>query len=121
MRIRLVLFRIVRRPAAGSRRVTAIAAGVNTERQAELLGARIDRPVAAAADRLIGPRRDVDLHVLADPGAAFDLGDGEISAVLTDKDRGLQTPFAARPKRQLPIIDGALDRGAEFEVLLRED
>ena len=26
-----------------------------------------------------------------------------------------------RPERQLPVVDGALDRGAEFEILLRED
>ena len=75
MRVRLMLLGIVGRPAAAGRRVTAITADMNAERQVELLRKRIDRPVAAAAERLVGARRDVDLHVLADLGAALDLGD----------------------------------------------
>ncbi len=121
MRIRLVLLGIIGRPAAAGRRVTAIAADMNAERQAEFLGARIDRPVAVAAERLVGARRDVDLHILADLGAALDLGDRRLGVVLPDQDRGLQPRLAAGPVRELPVVDGALDRGAEIEILLRED
>jgi hypothetical protein len=84
-------------------------------------GTLVDRRVAAAAQRLVGARRDVDLDVFADFRAAFDLGNGEIDAVLPDQDRSLQARVAMRPERQLPVVDGTLDRGAEFEVLLRED
>ncbi len=57
----------------------------------------------------------------ADLGAAFDLGDRKLGVILAGQDRGLQARFAVGPERELPVVDGALDRGAEFEVLLRED
>ena len=119
--LRLVLFGVIGRPAAAGRRVAAIAADMNAERQTEFLRARVDRPVAAAAERLVGARRDVDLDVFACFGAAVDLGDRELRVVLSDQDRGLQPRIAVRPERQLPVVDGALDRRAEIEVLLRED
>src|SRR6185437_9929406 len=59
MGVALVLLAIIGRPAAAGRRVSAIAADVDAERQAEFLGARIDRPIAAATERLVGARRDV--------------------------------------------------------------
>src|SRR6266702_49002 len=117
----LMLLDIIGRPAAAGRRVTSIAADMDPERQIELLRALVDRPVAAAAERLVGARRDVDLDVFADLGTALDLVDRKIGAVLPDQDRGLQARIAVRPERQLPVVDGALDRGAEFEILLRED
>jgi hypothetical protein len=101
--------------------VPAIATDVNAERQAELLRALIDRPVAAAPQRLIGARADIDLHIAADFGAAFNFGDRQLRVVLAGEDRGLQPRLAVGPERQLPVVDSALDRGAEFEVLLRED
>src|SRR3954468_14142957 len=121
VRVGLVLLDIIGRPAATGRRMPAIAADMDAERQAQRLGTFVDWPIAAAAERLVGARRDVDLDVLADFRAAFDLGNGEINAVLADQDRSFQTRVAMRPERQLPVVDGALDRGAEFEVLLRED
>src|SRR5262245_25569627 len=99
----------------------AIAADMDADWQAQFLRAGIDRPVAAAAERLVGARRDVDLDVFAGLGAAIDLGDRKLRVVLPGEDRGLQARVAVRPERQLPVIDGALDRSAEFEVLLRED
>ena len=116
-----MLLDIKGRPAAAGRRVAAIAADVNAERQAELLRARIDRPVATPPERLVGARADVDLDVAADLGAALDLGDRELRVVLAGQDRCLQPRIAIRPERELPVVDGALDRGAEFEILLRED
>src|SRR5437016_5211133 len=116
-----MLLAIIGRPAAAGRRMPAIAADVDAERQAQFLRAGIDRPVAAAAERLVGARRDVDLDVLARLGAAIDLGDGKRRVVLPAQDRGLETRVAVRPERQLPVVDGALDGGAEFEILLRED
>src|SRR6185437_10126844 len=74
MGVALVLLAIIRRPAAAGRRMSAIAADVDAERQAEFLGTRIDRPVAAAAERLIGAWANVDLQILADFRAAIDLG-----------------------------------------------
>ena len=121
MRIRLVFLGIIRRPAAAGRRVTAIAADMNAERQAQLLGERIDRPVTVAAERLVGARRHVDLHILTDPRAALDLGDRRLGVVLPDQNGGFQPRLAAGPVRELPFVDGALDRGAEIEILLRED
>ncbi len=121
MRVRLMLLAIIGRPAAAGRRVPAIAADVNAERQAEFLRAFVDRPVAAAPQRLVGARADVDLDIAAGFGAALDLGDRELRVVLPGQDRGLQPGIAVGPERQLPVVDGALDRGAEFEVLLRED
>src|ERR1700726_3305217 len=53
MRVRLMLLAIIGRPAAAGRRVAAIAADMNAERQAERLGALVDRPVAAAPERLV--------------------------------------------------------------------
>ena len=99
----------------------AIAADVDAERQAELLRAFIDRPVAPTPERLVGARADIDLHIAADLRATLDLGDRQLRVVLTGEDRGLQPRLAVRPERELPVVDGALDRGAEFEVLLRED
>ena len=119
--VALVFLGIIRRPAATGRCVTAIAADVNAERQAEFLGARIDRPVAAPSQRLVGARADIDLHMAADLGAAFDFGDRQLRVVLAGEDRGLQARIAIGPERQLPVVDGALDRGAEFEILLRKD
>src|SRR3954451_5933735 len=121
VRVGLVLLDVIGWPAATGRRVPAIAADMDAERQGQFLGTLVDRPVAAAAQRLVGARRDVDLDVFADFRAAFDLGDGEINTVLPDQDRSLQARVAMRPERQLPIVDGTLDCGAEFEVLLRED
>ena len=100
----LMLLAIIGRPAAAGRRVAAIAADMDAERQAELLRAGIDRPVAAAAERLVGARRDVDLDVFAGLGAAVDLGDRKLRVVLPGQDRGLQardrgatrTPAASR-------------------------
>src|SRR5215472_5972044 len=99
-----MLLAIIGRPAAAGRRVPAIAADMDAERQAKLLGPRIDRPVAAAAERLVGTRRDVDLDVLADPGAPVDLGDRGFGIVLADQDRGLQAGIAMRPVCQLPFV-----------------
>ncbi len=121
MRIRLVLLGIIRRPAAAGRCVAAIAADMDTERQAEFLGARIDRPIAMPAERLVGARADIDLHVASDLGAALDLRNRRFSVILAGQDRSLQPRVAIGPEGQLPVIDGALDRGAEIEILLRED
>src|SRR5205085_2562093 len=73
------------------------------------------------AERLVGARADIDLHVAANFGTTLDLGDRELCIVLTGKDRGLQPWIAVGPERELPVVDGALDRRAEFQVLLRED
>ena len=54
-------------------------------------------------------------------GAAVDLGDRQRRVILADQDRGLQAGIAMRPEGKLPVVDGALDRGTEFEILLRED
>src|SRR5882724_7085077 len=90
MRIRLVLLGVVGRPAAAGGRVAAIAADMDAERQVELLRARVDRPVTAAPQRLVGPRADIDLHILADFRATRDLGNGRLGVVLPDQNRGLQ-------------------------------
>src|SRR6478609_11556523 len=58
VRVTLVFLDIIRRPAATGRRVPAIAADVDAERQAELLRAFIDRPVAPTPERLVGARAD---------------------------------------------------------------
>ncbi len=101
--------------------MSAVAADVNAERQAELLRTRVDRPITTTSQGLVGARTDIDLHMAADLGAAFDLGDRKLGVILAGQDRGLQARFAVGPERELPVVDGALDRGAEFEVLLRED
>ena len=82
MRIRLVLLGVVGRPAAAGRRVTAITADVNADGQPKLLGAGVNRPVAMAPERLVGAWRNIDLHVLAEFGAALDLGDRRLGVVL---------------------------------------
>src|SRR6185312_5496198 len=107
-----------RGPATAGRRVPAIAADMNPERQVQRLRAFIDRPVATPAERFIGARRDIDLHILADFGAALDLLDRGSGVVLADQDRRLQPRLAAAPMRELPFVDGPLDGRAEFEVLL---
>ena len=66
MRIALVLLDIERGPAATGRSVSAIAADVNAKRQPEFLGAFVDRPVAAAAERFVGARADVCLLYTSD-------------------------------------------------------
>src|SRR5882757_6387693 len=121
MRVGLMLLGVERRPAAAGRRMAAITADMDTERQVEFLGLRIDRPVAAAAERLIGARTNIDLHILADFCATLDLGDRGAGVVLADQNRGLQARVAAGPVRELPLVDGALDRRAALEVLLREN
>src|SRR3984893_2910786 len=88
MRVRLMLLDIIGRPAAAGRRVAAIAADMDAERQIKLLGASKNRPVAAAAERLVGARTDVDLHILADFRATIDLGDGRLGVVLPHQNRG---------------------------------
>src|SRR5258708_190195 len=121
MRIRLVLLGVIRRPAAAGWRMTAITADMNAERQAEFLRAGVDRPITVTAERLGGARTNTGWHREPDLGASLDLGDRGFSVVLADQDRGLQPRFAVGPKSQLPLIDGALDRGAEIEILLGED
>src|SRR6476661_2553337 len=54
VRVALMLLDIIGRPAAAGRRVPDIAADVNAERQAEFLRTLVDRPVAPAAERLVG-------------------------------------------------------------------
>lgn len=112
MRIRLVFLGIIGRPAAAGRRVTAIAADVNAERQPQFFGQGVDRPITVAAERLVGARRHVDLHIFSDFGAAPDLGDRRLGVVLPNQNGRLQPGLAAGPMRELPFVDGALDRGA---------
>src|SRR3954466_3112898 len=73
MRVGLVLLDIIGRPAATGRRMPAIAADMDAERQVQRLGTFVDGPIAAATERLVGTRRDVDLNVFADLRTAFDL------------------------------------------------
>src|SRR3954465_9110391 len=113
MRIRLMLLGIKRRPAAAGRRVAAIAAAMDAERQAQRLGLLIDRPVAMAAERLVGARRDIDLHIAAGLRTTFDFGNGGRGVVLSDQNRGFQPGIAVAPVRELPLVDGALDRRAK--------
>src|SRR3954470_22014353 len=108
MRIRLMLLGIKRRPAAAGRRVPAIAAAMNAERQPELLRLFIDRPVAMAAERFVGARRDIDLHIAAGLRTTLDFGDGGCGVVLSDQNRGSQPGIAVAPVRELPLVDGAL-------------
>src|SRR6185312_6928793 len=63
--VRLVLLAVIGRPAAAGRRMPAIAADMDAERQAQFLRLLVDRPVAATAERLVGAWRDVDLDVFA--------------------------------------------------------
>src|SRR5690348_13349134 len=121
MGVRLMLLGIVGRPAAAGWRMPAITANVNAKRQPKLLGAGIDRPVAMAAERLVGPRRHIDLNILPELGAALDLSDRRLGVVLPDQDRGFQPRLASGPVGELPLVDGALDRRAEIKILLRED
>src|SRR3954453_6060628 len=121
MRIRLMLLGIKGRPAASGRRVTAIAAAMDAERQAELLRFLIDRPVAMAAERLLGARRDIDLDIAAGFRTTLDFGNGGCGVVLSDQDRGFQPGIAVAPVRELPLVHGALDRRAKVEILLREN
>src|ERR1700722_4647379 len=101
--------------------MTAIAADMDAERQIEFLGAREDRPVAPPPQRLVRAWRYVDLNIFSNFGAALDLGDRRFGVVLSDQDRGFQARIAIAPVRELPFIDGALDRSTKFQVLLRED
>src|SRR6476469_2123606 len=94
VRVALVFLDIIGRPAATGRRVPAIAADVDAERQAELLRAFIDRPVAPTPERLVGARADIDLHIAADLRATLDLGDRKLRVVLAGEDRGLQPRLA---------------------------
>src|SRR5450432_3905248 len=115
MRVRLMLLGVEGRPAAAGGCMPAIAADMNTERQTQLLRLGIDRPVAMTAERLIGARRDIDLHVAAGFRAAIDFGDGGGGIVLPDQDRGFQPRIAIAPVRELPVVDRTLDRGAKVE------
>src|SRR6516164_1197319 len=116
-----MLLAVIGRPAAAGRCVPAIAADMDAERQAQFLCTLVNRPVATAAKRLVGARRDVDLNVFAGLGTAVDLGKRGDRIVLADQDRGFEARIAVRPEGELPLVHGALDRGAEFEILLRED
>src|SRR4051812_32346492 len=94
---------------------------MNAERQPELLRLFIDRPVAMPTERLVGARRDIDLHIAAGLRTTLDFGDGGCGVVLSDQNRGFQPGIAVAPVRELPVIDGALDRRAKVEILLREN
>ncbi len=94
---------------------------MDAQRQVSFLRARVDRPVTAPSQRLVGPRTNIDLHILADFCAALDLGNRRLGVVLPDQDSGLEPGFPAGPMRELPFVHGALDCGAELKVLLRED
>src|SRR5438874_6833350 len=98
MRVGLMLLDIIGRPAAAGRRVPAITADMDAERQIQRLRAFIDRPVAAAAERLVGARTDIDLDIFAGLGASLDLGDAELRVVLADQDGRLQPGVAVRPE-----------------------
>src|SRR5882724_10802390 len=97
MRIRLMLLGIERRPAAAGRCVAAIAAAMDAERKVQFLRLFIDRPVAMAAERLVGARRDIDLHIAAGLRTTLDFGDGSRGVVLPDQDRGFQARIAVAP------------------------
>src|ERR1700753_2978171 len=118
MRVRLMLFSIIGRPAAAGRRMTAIATDMNAERQGQFFGQGIERPIAAAAERLVGARRNIDLHILADLGAALDFSDRRLRVVLPDQDRGLPPALPAGPGRQFALADGPRDRSAGLKILL---
>src|SRR5258708_12369625 len=94
---------------------------MNAERQAEFLRAGVDRPITVTAERLVGARTDIDLHIASDLGAALDLGDRSFSVVLADQDRGLQPRFSGEPERQLPLVDAPPDRASKIAVFLPQD
>src|SRR5258707_9179149 len=95
---------VIGRPAAAGGAVTAIAADMNAERQIKLLRARVDRPVAAASERLVGARTDIDLHITADFDPTNDLSDGGIGVVLSRQDPGLPPRGAVGPIRKLSLV-----------------
>src|SRR3954453_2945577 len=61
VRVGLVLLDIIGRPAPPGGPSPAIAADMDAERQAQRLRTFVDGPIAAAAERLVGAWRDVDL------------------------------------------------------------
>src|SRR5258707_15069660 len=89
--------------------------------RAKPLGAGGDRPVAVAPTGLMRPGTDIDLHIWSGLGTALDRGDGGLGVTPPRQDRGLQPRVAVGPVGELPFVDGALDRGTEIQILLREN
>ena len=59
----MVVLQIITRPAAAGRRISAAdAVDMHTDRQVRILRCSEERPVALAAQRLVGLRRQQDLH-----------------------------------------------------------
>src|SRR5262245_5076320 len=119
--VRMVLFVVVGGPAACGWRVATIAADVDAERQVGCLRRGVDRPIATAPQRLIGARGNVDLDVPAGSRAALNFRHRRLGVVLADHDRGLEAGLWLAPAFNLPVVDGALQGNAKFQVLLRED
>jgi len=79
---------------------------MDADRQAVLDRGTIDRPVAAAPERLVRARRQCDLDEIAIAGVLLDLLHGGFRPFLRHRDRAFQTLVAPGPMFELPLVQG---------------
>ena len=116
-----MLLHVVGRPAGAGGGMSAVDVGVVLpERQARRLDRLVDRPVALAAERFVGARRDQHLRERAVGGAQLDLLDGGGRVLLRHHEPGAQPRLLADEIFELPLVDGMRERRAIVEIALLE-
>ena len=117
----VVLLHVIGRPAAAGRRVPAIDVGLmQAEWQTRTLRGSVDRPIAAASERLARARRHDHLRKRTIVRAQLDLGDRGLGILLRHHDAGAQPRFLAHEEFKLPFVHRMRERSAEIEVALLE-
>ena len=100
-----VILQVIGRPAQIGRRMPVRTAGVNADRQIELLRHAIHRPVHPPSQRDFLHFPDQHLDEAGIGGAALDLLRREVRAVHRHHDRGAQAGVAIQPLLHHPIVD----------------
>ena len=96
------------------------AAGMDADRQAELLRRRIDRPEEAAPEQDVAHREQQHLDEAPVGRDPLDLGDASLRVVQRHHDRGAQARLAVEQLLRDPVVHGAAQRGAHVLVEQRD-
>ena len=84
------LLDVIGRPAGAGDRIAAVTERMHAHGQIGALGGRVDRPIAALAERLRRAAEEEHLGEIGIAGATLDLGRGAGAVLVVHEHRGLE-------------------------------